>query len=77
MLVRGKPLPLFNLNQWLTTGDLMDETQQSGHVVVVTVSTSHIGLFVDKLSGKEEVVIKPLWALLHDTKGLVGENRNW
>lgn len=72
LLVRGKPLPLFNLNKWLTKGGNQDVENNSGHVVVVAVGTTHIGLLVNKLLGREEVVIKPLGALLHGTKGLTG-----
>jgi len=72
LLVRGKPLPLFSLSRWLTKGLAVDAKGVSGHVVVVTVGTTHIGLLVDKLLGREEVVIKPLGALLHGTKGLTG-----
>lgn len=71
LLVRGKPLPLFRLNRWLTKND-SEESCISGHVVVVSIGTTHIGLLVDKLLGREEVVIKPLGALLHGTKGLTG-----
>ena len=71
LLVRGKPLPLYNLGRWLTrkTGD---DSDVSGHVVVVSIGTSSIGLLVDRLLGREEVVIKPLGALLQGTKGMSG-----
>ena len=39
---------------------------------MVTIGTHHVGLLVDKLMGREEVVIKPLGALLQGTKGLAG-----
>ncbi|MFQ5659262.1 MAG: chemotaxis protein CheW [Gammaproteobacteria bacterium] len=71
LLVRGKPLPLFCINRWLTN-ESDENAGISGHVVVVSVGTSHIGLLVDKLLGREEVVIKPLGSLLHGTQGLAG-----
>lgn len=71
VIVRGKPLPLYYLSNWLTTvGNEYEE--QSGHVVVVTIGTNHIALLVDSLLGREEVVIKPLGAMLQGTKGLAG-----
>ncbi len=70
MLLRGKPLPLFRLNSWLTP-EHSDELN-SGHVVAVKIGTLHMGLLVDKLIGREEVVIKPLGALLQSTSGLTG-----
>ena len=38
----------------------------------MTIGTHHVGLLVDRLIGREEVVIKPLGALLQGTKGLAG-----
>lgn len=71
MLVRGKPLPLFYLSQWLVRG-VNGFPAGSGHVVVVTVGTQKVGLLVDQLIGQEEVVIKPLGALVQGTQGLAG-----
>ena len=71
LLVRGKPLPIFCLSRWLTKSGGMTE-EPTGHVVVVSIGTRHIGLLVDKLLGREEVVIKPLGAMLQGTKGLSG-----
>ncbi len=71
IIVRGKPVPLFYLSNWLTKNSSGYEGN-SAHVVVVTIGTQHVGLLVDKLVGREEVVIKPLGALLQGTKGLAG-----
>ena len=70
-LVRGKPLPLFHISRWLTE-EMMESSGHIGHVVIVSLGTMHIGLLVDKLIGREEVVIKPLGALLQGTKGVAG-----
>jgi two-component system, chemotaxis family, sensor kinase CheA len=71
MIVRGKPIPLFYLSSLLTRA--ADNYQSStAHVVVVTIGTHNVGLLVDRLLGREEVVIKPLGALLQGTKGLSG-----
>ncbi|RME34719.1 MAG: chemotaxis protein CheA [Gammaproteobacteria bacterium] len=71
MLVRGKPLPLFYLSNWLVRG-VTDTIRERGQVVVVSIGTRQVGLLVDQLIGQEEVVIKPLGALLQGTKGLSG-----
>ena len=71
VVVRGKPLPLYYLSRWLTTGS-NDYQEENGHVVVVSIGTNHIALLVDRLVGREEVVIKPLGAMLQGTKGLAG-----
>ncbi len=69
-VVRGKPLPLFFLNRWLAAADTPE--CPSGHVVVVHVGTQTMGFVVDHLLGQEEVVIKPLGAMLQGIKGLAG-----
>ena len=71
MVVRGKALPLFYLSRWLVRG-INEFTEQRGHVVIVRVGNQSVGLLVDELIGQEEVVIKPLGALLSGTKGLAG-----
>jgi two-component system chemotaxis sensor kinase CheA len=71
MVVRGKALPLFYLSRWLVDG-VYEFTKQQGHVVVVRIGNQSVGLLVDDLIGQEEVVIKPLGALLHGIKGLSG-----
>lgn len=73
-MVRNKALPLFYLRKWLVKH--YNPTQESDsdieHVVIVNVGTQRVGFVVDQLLGQEEVVIKPLGALLHGTKGLAG-----
>jgi two-component system chemotaxis sensor kinase CheA len=72
--VRQRALPLFYLRQWLVRdgGFAPDEAQGSGHVVVVNVGGIQVGLVVDYLVGQEEVVIKPLGALLQGLDGMAG-----
>ena len=75
VIIREKPLPIFYLNKWLindSAGNGYSGDGSGDHVVVVNVGTQHIGFVVDKLIGQEEVVIKPLGALLHGIKGIAG-----
>ncbi|WP_395344285.1 chemotaxis protein CheW [Ningiella sp. W23] len=71
MIVRSKAIPLFYLNDWLNPMNPSDDRSQ-GHVVVVQIGTKQIGFVVDSLIGQEEVVIKPLDALLQGTAGMAG-----
>ncbi len=71
LVVRGRALPLFYLSRWLIDG-VYDLAVDQGHVVIVSVGSQSIGLIVDELLGQEEVVIKPLGAMLHGTRGLSG-----
>ncbi len=75
VMVRDIPLPLFYLSQWLIKGaeeQPVKEGSDSAHVVVVHAGTQKVGFVVDQLIGQEEVVIKPLGALLQDVPGLAG-----
>ncbi|VAX10851.1 Signal transduction histidine kinase CheA [hydrothermal vent metagenome] len=70
--VRDRALPLFNLHDWLVADPNAPRGEAGGHVVVVSSSGVHIGLVVDYLVGQEEVVIKPLGALLQGLEGMAG-----
>ena len=72
VLVRGKTLPLYYLNNWLVIGESNAPLPSEGHVVVVHIGTQKVGFIVDELIGQEEVVIKPLGAMLHGISGLAG-----
>ncbi|MCU4674941.1 chemotaxis protein CheA [Catenovulum sp. 2E275] len=75
MIVRQKAIPLFYLQDWLTRPNAQHKRsgRKEGHVVVVQLSThKQVGFVVDSLIGQEEVVIKPLDALLQGTPGMAG-----
>jgi two-component system chemotaxis sensor kinase CheA len=71
--VRDRALPLFYLSNWLVQGHTPQlDSDSHGHVVVVNVGGVQVGLVVDLLIGQEEVVIKPLGALLQGLDGMAG-----
>jgi len=72
IMVRNKTLPLFYLRKWLNESFNNTGEPEIEHVVIVNVGTQRIGFVVDQLIGQEEVVIKPLGAMLQSTKGLAG-----
>ena len=72
VVVRGKTLPIYYLRRWLVKGNTAAGLPEEGHVVVIQSGTQKVGFLVDELIGQEEVVIKPLGALLHGTGGLSG-----
>lgn len=72
IMVRDKALPLFYLRHWLVNGCGSVPLPNEGHVVVVSMGAQRIGFVVDSLIGQEEVVIKPLGALLRGMRGLAG-----
>jgi two-component system chemotaxis sensor kinase CheA len=72
IMVRERALPLFYLHQWLINDADEFGHGSKGHVVVVNVGNVQAGLVVDYLIGQEEVVIKPLGALLQGLDGMAG-----
>ncbi len=66
---RGSALPLISLRQWVdpAAGDAFN-----GHVVVTQIAGNRFGLVVDSVTGREEVVIKPLGRLLKKASGVAG-----
>ncbi|MCG8426847.1 MAG: chemotaxis protein CheA, partial [Chromatiales bacterium] len=72
IMVRERALPLFYLRKWLVDRSAVIEREGIGHVVVVNVGGRQVGLVVDYLVGQEEVVIKPLGALLQGLDGMAG-----
>jgi len=69
VLYRGETLRLIDLHRWLNPGTTLPP---AGHVVVAQVDNERIGFIVSHVYGREEVVIKPLGALLRGLAGLAG-----
>jgi len=72
VMIRDRALPLYYLSRWLVQEAMGEHIPTEGHVVVVQSGTMQVGFVVDQLIGQEEVVIKPLGALLHGTDGMAG-----
>ena len=66
--LRQHPLPLIFLRRWL--GEPASEG--ASHVVLLLTGEGLLGLVVDQVRGREEVVIKPLPRSLRQVKGHVG-----
>ncbi len=70
---RGKAPPIFYLRKWLLNGSAGIEPKcDDPQVIMVQVANTQVGLVVDQVIGQEEVVIKPLGALLHGLPGMAG-----
>lgn len=79
VVVRNKAMPLFFLKRWLDglngssirsagQGQEPDDRQ----VITVVIGNTAVGFVVEEVLGLEEVVIKPLGAMLHGLPGLAG-----
>jgi two-component system chemotaxis sensor kinase CheA len=73
LLLRDDDLRLVDLSRWIDPA-LPDDALLQGerHVVVVRVNDTRWGLVVNQVKGREEVVIKPLGALLKGLAGFAG-----
>ena len=73
VLNRGKAPPVFHLRKWLLNGsDATEPRADESQVIMVQVANNSVGLVVDQVIGQEEVVIKPLGALLQGLPGMAG-----
>ena len=72
LVVRGKALPLFHLEEWLVRGAVRNTKRREGFVVIAQIGSQRVGFVVDALIGQQEVVIKPLGKSLQGTPGMAG-----
>ncbi len=73
VLNRGKAPPIFYLRNWLLNdADITEFDLKESQVIMVQVANTLVGLVVDHVIGQEEVVIKPLGAMLHGLPGMAG-----
>jgi two-component system chemotaxis sensor kinase CheA len=72
MRVRDQPLPLFYLRNWLVKDTHLHGLSEGHKVIVVQMGGRRLCLVVDHIIGQEEVVIKPLGAMLCTTPGFAG-----
>jgi len=71
IMVRNKAMPLFYLYKWLAKKGV-ESPEHSDQVVVANVGNQKVGFVVNQVVGQEEVVIKPLGAMLHGLPGFAG-----
>jgi len=73
VMVREKAVPLFYLSNWLLKpGEKCISGDGVGQVIIVSVGNRLVGLVTDSVIGQEEVVIKPLGAMLQNLAEFAG-----
>jgi len=73
VMVREKAVPVFYLNKWLMrAGETSKFGEGEGQVIIVHIGNRLVGLVTDQVVGQEEVVIKPLGAMLQGIPGFAG-----
>ena len=69
VLIRDQTVRLIHLDRW---AGITDDPDQCRHVVLAQVDNERYGFVVHQVRGREEVVIKPLGAMLRGLTGLAG-----
>ncbi len=72
ILVRGKVLPLFRMEQIFGFRQRESALNDKLFVVVVNVAGQQMGIVVDSLVGEQEIVIKSLGKYIGDVRGISG-----
>jgi two-component system chemotaxis sensor kinase CheA len=72
ILVREKVIPLFDLRHWFLRSGTVEPGKGGEQVVIAHLGSQRIGLMANRVLGQEEVVIKPLGALLRGLPGFAG-----
>lgn len=71
VMIRGEGYPVLRLSEWYhIPGDA--KSIEDGMIVMIEVDKKIISLFVDRLIGKQEIVVKPIPDYIKKVQGLSG-----
>lgn len=71
VMIRGECYPVRRIGSWYGIEGCV-ENVRDGMMVILEVEGKQVCLFVDKLVGKQEIVVKPIPAYVKKVKGLSG-----
>lgn len=71
IMIRGECFPVLRLGQWYGLNDYK-ESVEDGIMLILEVEDKKICLFVDRLIGEQEIVVKPIPSYVKKVKGLSG-----
>lgn len=71
VMIRGEAYPVLRVGEWYHMSGYQKNVED-GMMVIVEVEKKNICLFVDKLVGKQEIVVKPIPSYVRKVKGLSG-----
>ncbi len=71
IMIRGEGYPILRLGDWYHLKGYNSDTQEA-MVVMIEVDGEIVCLLVDKLIGKQEIVVKPIPEYIRKVKGLSG-----
>lgn len=71
VMIRGECYPVHRIGEWYHIKDCEKEVE-NGMMVIIEIEKKTICLFVDRLIGKQEIVVKPIPEYIKKVKGLSG-----
>ena len=71
IMIRGECFPVIRLGRWYGMTDYQ-EAVEDGVMLILEMDEKKICLFVDKLIGEQEIVVKPIPSYIKKVKGLSG-----
>lgn len=71
VMIRGEIYPVLRIGEWYHM-DGYRKNVEDGMMVIVEIDEQNICLFVDRLIGKQEIVVKPIPSYVKKVKGLSG-----
>ncbi len=73
IMIRGECFPVLRLGDWYgMERDSYQHSVEDGMMLIVKMEDREICLFVDKLIGEQEIVVKPIPSYIKKVKGLSG-----
>lgn len=71
VMIRGECYPVHRIGEWYHIKDC-EKAVEEGMMVIVEIEKKTVCLFVDRLIGKQEIVVKPIPEYIKKVKGLSG-----
>ena len=71
IMIRGECFPVLRLGKWYGLKEYQESVEE-GMMLILEVEDKKICLFVDKLIGEQEIVVKPIPSYIKKVRGLSG-----
>ena len=72
VMIRGECFPVIRLGRWYDLKEEYQESVEKGMMLILEVEDKKVCLFVDRLIGEQEIVVKPIPSYIKKVKGLSG-----
>ncbi len=72
VMIRGECFPVIRLGRWYNLKEEYQEDVENGMMLIIEIEDKKVCLFVDRLIGEQEIVVKPIPPYIKKVKGLSG-----